>query len=96
MIKSLIFKLGFRRVYRIFAFFRNFYLLLDYILDLTFGYSLVHGWKNERNPKLGNLVKILGRFNGSPGTTSKDHHFIMRHEKYVNPIGQVCYQQFSL
>ena len=91
IIKNVIFKLGFKRVYKIFAFFRLLYLLLDHVLDLVFGYSLVHGWKNERNSNMGHLVKILGRFNGTPGTTSKDHHFIMRHDKYVHPTGQVSH-----
>ena len=89
IIKKLIFTIGFKRVYQVFRVIRGLYLTLDFILDNLTGYSLVCGWKSERKNGLqhsGHLVKILGRFNGSPGTSSFPKHFIMRHEKYVDPV----------
>ena len=86
IIKSIILTIGFKRVYQVFKVIRGLYLTLDFILDNFTGYSLVCGWKSERKNGSGHLVKICGRFNGSPGTSSFPHHFILKHQKYVeNP-----------
>ena len=40
--------IGIRNINRIFQVIRAIYMLVDYILTLSFGYSLVHGWKKDK------------------------------------------------
>ena len=39
--------IGIRNINRIFQVIRAIYMLVDYILTLSFGYSLVYGWKKD-------------------------------------------------
>ena len=71
-------------VYRIF---RVIFIFLDNILDKITGYSVIYGWKSEReeNKDKAHLVKIIFRsaYHWSSWITLKNFLFI--HEEYIDP-----------
>ena len=47
-IEKIILKIGFRRLYTVFEFFRNIYMFIDFVMESAFGYSLVNGSKKDQ------------------------------------------------
>lgn len=84
--------IGISRINKVFKFIRSIYLILDFVLNLVIGYSLVHGWakdkikaKNAGNQ--GHLMKIIGRCTQNLAGTYYPSNFMLRHESYIeNPI----------
>ena len=84
--------IGIRNINRIFQVIRGIYMLVDYILTVCFGYSLVYGWKKEeklakkRPDNYGHLMSIRGRFSHNFAVTLSHENFILRHDSYVDPV----------
>ena len=66
-VEKVVMKIGFRRLYNVFKFVRNIYMFFDMVIDSVLGYSLVNGYKKDREmskssvEKSGHLVKIIGK-----------------------------------
>ena len=66
-VEKIVMKIGFRRLYNVFKFVRNIYMFLDMVTDSVLGYSLVNGYKKDREMSKsgvetsGHLVKIIGK-----------------------------------
>ena len=84
--------IGMKNINKVFQIIRSIYMIFDYILISTFGYSLVSGWENDRKVaenqpnNYGHLMLILGRFSHDFAATVASENFIFRHDSYVDPI----------
>ena len=89
-IEKIVLSIGLKRIYRVFKVIRSFYMLIDFFLSTTIGYSLVHGWTEDQlkanHYHSGHLVRILGRGTANPASHVFLDNFILRHEAYINPI----------
>ena len=94
-IEKIILKIGLRRLYTVFEFFRNIYMFMDFFMESAFGYSLVNGSKKDqemfkcRNDKSGHLVKIIGRGTARPAEQVFLNNFMLRHEAYIDLVNYV-------
>ena len=67
------------------------YVLVDRIIDLLTGYSIIHGSKKERRlaeasfEHSAHFVHIVGRFTHDIATGGFLKAFILRHNRYGNP-----------
>ena len=93
--------------YQLFKFLKLFYMIVDYILDIFFGYSLVSGWQQEHSnllkkeffKKSANLTKILARGPYPPSyIVTHDSltlkYYILKHEEYVDPEDYILNNDF--
>ena len=65
-------------------------MIIDQLLDILIGYSLVTGWNSDRKlakarfDKSGNLTRILSRGSEKSVGNVELEYYILKHEKYIN------------
>ena len=77
-------------LYPLFKILQWIYTILDYILEFTFRFSLIRGWKQnqivaKKNGKTGNVTRILARGSSIFMGSLLLEDYILIHEEYVDP-----------
>lgn len=83
--------IGLLNIMEAFYLVRRLYCLVDWLIDKVIGYSLMDGWRVEREEALAHFERsahcqrVVGRFTIDPGTRGTPANYILLHDSYLDP-----------